>query len=90
MFGSVFTVRAGDYRATSPETTAKGHQFANPNDNLLVLELASPLGLFLLAERVIKRHEQAIARRVNVLAGDDLAFDQAFFSDVFIGPIRYD
>lgn len=69
--------------------TAKRVQLAHPDDNLFVLELAGPLGFFVLVERVVERHQQAEARRVNVLAGDDLAFDQAFFPDVFVGPIRY-
>ena len=67
--------------------TAKGVQLAHSNDNLFVLELAGPFGFLLLVERVIKRHQQTEARRVNVLARYDLAFDQAFFPDVFVGAV---
>lgn len=79
--------RSVDDATPSAETTAEGHEFAHADDNLLVHQFAGELGLLVFAQRVIKRHEQAIAGRVNVLAGDDLVFDQTFFPDVFIGPI---
>jgi hypothetical protein len=44
----VFTFRSGDDGTTRAETTAKGHQFTHPDDNLLVEELAGPLGLSIL------------------------------------------
>lgn len=88
--GLVFAFRAGDDGAASAETTAEGHQFADANDNHLVLEFPGELAFLVFAQRVIKRHEQAKAGRVNVLAGDDLVFDQTFLPDVFIGPITGD
>jgi len=48
----VFTVRAGNDGTTGTETTPKRHQFAHPDDNLLVLELAGPFGFLVLVERV--------------------------------------
>jgi hypothetical protein len=57
---------------------------------VFVLEFAGELWLFILAQGLIKRHEQTEAGRVNVLAGDDLVFDQTFFPDVFIRPITCD
>jgi hypothetical protein len=86
----VFAFRAGDDGAASAETTAEGHQFAHAHDNHFVLELPGELAFLVFAQRVIKRHEQAKAGRVNVLAGDDLVFDQTLLPDVFIGPITGD
>ena len=86
----VLAVRAADNGTTGTETTAKGHQLAHPDDNLLVEELAGVFGLFVFAQGVIKRHEQPIAGRVNVQARYDLAFDQAPFPDIFVRPVRYD
>jgi hypothetical protein len=86
----VLAVRTADDGTAGTETTAKRHQFTDAHDNLLVLELPGPFGFLVFAQGVIKRHEQAIAGRVNILARYDLAFDQAAFPDVFVGPIRYD
>lgn len=76
--------------APRAETTAEGIEFPDADDNLFVLEFPGELGLFVVVHGVIEGHEQAIAGRVNVLAGDDLAFDQAFLPDVFIRPITGD
>ena len=85
--GLTFGIRPDHDGATSTEPTAKRHQFADANDNLFVLEFSGVLGLFVFAHRIIERHEQAIAGLVHVLAGDDLVFDQTFFSDVFVRAI---
>jgi hypothetical protein len=87
---NLFSFRPGDDGTTRAKTSAKGHQLAHSDDNLLVLEFASPFGFLVFAQCVIKRHEQAEAGRVNVLARYHLVFDQTFFPDVFIGPIRGD
>ena len=83
----VFAVRAGDDGAPSAETTAEGHEFPDAHDNVFVLELAGILRFLVFAQGVIKRHEQAVAGRVNVLAGDNLVFDQTLFPDVLVRPI---
>ncbi|MGD0085909.1 MAG: hypothetical protein ABSC24_02150 [Verrucomicrobiota bacterium] len=75
----VFTVRAGDNGTTGRETTAKGHQLANSDDNVLVEELAGGFGFFVIRQGVVKRHEQTEAGRVNVPAGDDLLFYKSLY-----------
>ena len=86
----VFTVGTADDGTTGTETTAKRHQLANSDDNVLVEELAGIFRFFVIVQGVIKGHEQTEAGRVNVLAGDHLLFHKSLFPDVFIGTIRYD
>ena len=72
-----------------PEPTAERQQFPDAQVDHLVLQLAAVNRLFFVAQGILDRLCQSLARVAQIHHGDDLLFDEAFFSGVFVRAVTH-